>query len=88
MPDEQKRCTKLVGVNDRGHVVGESHHRAVLTDHEVDLIFELHEDGWGYGRIAQVMEVHKATVQMILSGKRRAQTVMAFKRIHTKRKQG
>jgi hypothetical protein len=29
------RATAPVAVNDRGHVVGQDHHRAKLTDHDI-----------------------------------------------------
>ncbi|HMG61238.1 MAG TPA: hypothetical protein VK583_16025 [Burkholderiales bacterium] len=32
-------------LNERGRRINESHPRALLTDHEIDLIRELHEDG-------------------------------------------
>lgn len=34
---------RLLAVNDRGHVIGEQHHRAKLTDHDVDLVLDLLE---------------------------------------------
>lgn len=43
---------------------GQRHPRAVLTDHEVELIRQLHErDGWGYNRISKVFGVPKRTVR-------------------------
>jgi hypothetical protein len=33
--------TRLVAVNAAGHRIGEGHHRAILTDHEVDLMLAL-----------------------------------------------
>lgn len=53
---------KFVKVNEAGRRVGESHPRAVLTDHEVDLLLELldyreeqiekrKEEGWPKPRI-------------------------------------
>lgn len=43
---------RLVGVNDNGMRVGETHHRAKLTDKDVDQIHALHEMGLGYRTIA------------------------------------
>lgn len=31
----------MLAVNDRGYVIGEQHHRAKLTDHDVELILDL-----------------------------------------------
>lgn len=45
---------------------GQAHPRAVLTDHEVDLMRMLHEiEGWGYKRLAKKFEVPKRTVRDI-----------------------
>jgi hypothetical protein len=38
---------KLAAVNEQGHRIGEDHPRARLTNHEVELIFDLHDDGNG-----------------------------------------
>jgi len=77
----KSKQTRLVAVNDAGHLVGESHPRAVLTDHEVDLVFRLREEGMSLGRIAKAMEVHKSTVQKILDGTRRCHIVAAWRRV-------
>lgn len=69
---------RLVAVNDRGHLVGQDHPRAVLSDHEVDLMFELREGGMSIGCVARVMEVSKSCAAHILSGRRRAQVVARF----------
>jgi hypothetical protein len=37
-------------VNDRGVRVGEDHQRATLTDHDVELMRQLREEGIGYKR--------------------------------------
>lgn len=75
---------RMVAVNERGHVVGESHPRAVLTDHEVDLVFELRDSGMSLGRIAHAMEVSKACVQHILSGRNRSHVVVDYRRVSVK----
>lgn len=65
---------KLVAVNAKGYRLGEDHQHAKLTNREVDQLLELHEQGWGYKRLARVFEVSKATVRRICSGARRCQT--------------
>lgn len=62
-----------IKVNERGLRVGESHPRAVLTDHEVDLMLELREEGYSYSWLARTFEVHKQTVAKICQGVRRGQ---------------
>lgn len=44
---------RQVAINAKGNRVGETHHRAKLTDKDVAMIVELHESGLGYRRIAQ-----------------------------------
>lgn len=64
-------------LNDRRYRIGETHHRAKLTDEQVDLMRELHEqeiDPWGYRRLAKHFNVCKSTVRDICHYKIRAQT--------------
>jgi len=58
-------------VNDSGQRVGQYNLKAVLSDHEVELIRQLHEDGIGYRRLAEKFEVHKSTIQFICTFRRR-----------------
>ena len=58
-------------VNDQGRVVGEAHHRAVLTDHDCDLIRELRDAGLTHSAIAAKFEVSRSAVQAICALKRR-----------------
>jgi len=45
---------------------GERHHKATLTDHEIDLIRELREEyGFGYRRLAKKFEVSRETIRSI-----------------------
>jgi hypothetical protein len=68
---------RFKSVNDRGFVVGEDHHRAKLTDHDVELVLYLrNEEGWTYAQIAAKMEVGRTTVANICRYRTRAQTVM------------
>jgi hypothetical protein len=54
-----------------GNRRGESHHKAVLTDHEVDLMLELHEQGKGYTWLANTFEIPYDTVRSICRGRTR-----------------
>lgn len=69
----------LVGVNDAGRVVGQDHHRAKLTDHDVDLIVNLRAHGMRYGEIAAKFDVSVSTVESVCTGRRRSHTVMGTK---------
>lgn len=63
--------------NAGGYRIGESHHNSKLTDHDIDLIFELHETyRLSYAVIAVKFEVSKACIQGILTYRRRAQCDM------------
>lgn len=66
-------------VNERGYRIGEDHHRAKITNHEVDLILALNSAGFGYKRIAQKFDISFGTVRDIIKGRRRAQTVAGWK---------
>lgn len=69
---------KLVAVNERGRRIGQDHPRAVLANHEVDMIFSLREQGWGYKSLAAKFEVSVRTIRDILGGRRRAQAPARF----------
>ena len=71
----------IVGVNDEGRRVGESHPGAKLTDRDVDLICQLHNEGLGYSEIAVKFEVSKYTVRDYVKCRRRAQYPTRFKRM-------
>lgn len=71
----------LVAVNANGVRIGESHPRARLTDWEVELIRQLHEDleePIGYRRLAAIFEVSKRTIRDVCAYRRRAETVAAW----------
>lgn len=69
------RATQMwVEYNRKGYRIGETHHRAKLTNHEVALIFELREQGLTIARIAEKMECGSTTVWKILQGQLRGQS--------------
>jgi DNA invertase Pin-like site-specific DNA recombinase len=47
----------------RGRPSGETHFNARYTDHEVELVRQLHEQGQGYKAIAKRMEMPVRTVR-------------------------
>ena len=61
----------MVGVNDIGRPVGESHPRARLSDDDVELIRQLRDVGMAWRRIAEKFEVSVWTVRDICSHRRR-----------------
>lgn len=66
---------RLLKFNEGGRRIGETHHKAVLTDHEVDLLLELREEGKTYGWLAEKFEVSKMTVRSICRGRTRGGAV-------------
>ena len=59
--------------NDRGYRIGQSHPRARYSDHEVELVRDLRDQGWTYSSIARKLEMPKSTVAEILEGRIRCQ---------------
>lgn len=71
-----------VGVSESGYRCGETHHRAKLSDHDIDLIRDLHEEGLGYRRIAAKFEISPSAVRHIVKCNRRFLIPVRFKIIH------
>lgn len=73
-----------VGINSAGYRVGESHHRAKLSDADIDLILYLREAGLSFREIAAKFDdqytVSKSTVRDVCNGRIRAQAPVAWKR--------
>ena len=70
---------KSLAVNERGYVVGEQHHRAKLTDHEVDLVLELVDQGVPPGVVARKFEISRRTVRDYVEGRIRSHTIAGHK---------
>lgn len=85
MKNGSARKHKLVGINELGCRVGETHHRARLTDHDVDLIRELCDpddpDRLTYQEAADKFECGKTTVADIVKCRRRWQRPDKWKRV-------
>lgn len=77
---------KLVLVNEAGRRIGQDHHRAKLTDDDINQIFALRELGLSYSKIAGKFDdieggISKATVRDVLTGRRRAQIPFATRKV-------
>lgn len=70
----------LVPVNERGYTIGERHHRAKLTDHEIDLLIELLDGGMSERRVAAKFEISRRAVRDYKHAKRRAQSASGYVR--------
>ena len=79
---------RLVPVNDRRRRIGEEHPRAVLSDHEVELVHRLRDEGLTLAEIARKMEVSKGCVWKIVAGYRRGQAPAGWVRVRDKRNGG
>ena len=71
------------GKTDRGQGwrVGETHHRAKLTDHDVELIRLLREGGMKVREIAKKFECTPENVSQIVNYKTRIQVGMAVNKV-------
>lgn len=75
--------SKLVPRNDKGKIIGEAHHRAQLTDQDVELILYLREQGLTYPAIVGKFDdggfvPSRETVRDICLGKRRGQLAVTY----------
>lgn len=69
-----------IAVDENGLRIGETHHRARLTDQEVDQIRDLREiEKWSLDRLAVKFNCPKATIQSICEYRRRASTIAGWK---------
>jgi DNA-binding NarL/FixJ family response regulator len=75
---------QAVTVNDAGYPIGQDHHRAKFSDHEIELMIELARDGMPYRLIAEKFETTKGTVHDYVSGRRRGQ-VATGQRVRVRR---
>ena len=81
MSDDFYKNTKIVGVNARGNRVGEDHPRATMSDHEVELIRQLADDGMPQRLIAEKFEISRGTVGDIVTFRRRAAYAEGWRRV-------
>lgn len=73
---------RLIKINENGWRVGDSHQNAVLSDSEVEIMRQLHEEGMIYRDLAEKFEVPIRTVAAICRFERRNQTVAGIKEVH------
>lgn len=63
----------LIPVNEGGRRIGQTHHRAKLSDGAVEQILVLHGTGLSYAKIAEKFGCAKSTVRDICTGRIRSQ---------------
>lgn len=66
---------KFLKFSEDGRRIGEAHHKAVLTDHEVDLLLELREEGKSCAWLAEKFEIPVSSVKSICSGRTRSVSI-------------
>ena len=77
----KKVATTGLSKRGRGWRVGESHHRAKLTDHEVELIRLLREGGMKLKEIARKFECTPENISQIVNYKTRIHLGMAENKV-------
>ncbi len=81
MKNEPAKQNNLVGLSELHKRCGETHPRARLTDHDVDLIRELHEyHGLSYSVLAEKFDSSKSAIADICRYRRRANRPVRWKR--------
>lgn len=73
---------KVVALNENGKPIGQGHHKAGLTDEQVDRIRDLREDHeLTYDQLAKMFGVHRSSIASICQYRTRAQTPFGFKEL-------
>ncbi len=78
--------TTLIAIGEYGKRVGETHGRAKLSDHEIDLVRQLKEEGMSASVIAEKMEITKRYVYKLVNFERRASVVTQYRRLVARKK--
>ncbi len=76
--------TQYVHIGEYGKRIGETHGRAKLSDHEIDLVRQLKEEGMPATEIAEKMEISKRYVYKLANYERRASVVAEYRRVRGK----
>lgn len=71
---------EMIYRNSKGYRIGESHPRARLTNADVEHIFALREEGLSFRAIAEKMDCGSTTVNKIIKGQIRGQTICQITR--------
>lgn len=75
-------CKRLIAIDESGRVCGQDHHKAKLTDHEVELMRRMSKvDRVPYWRLAEIFEQHIGTVRKICTYQRRASVPVRWKEV-------
>ncbi len=72
---------QYVHIGEYGKRIGETHGRAKLSDHEIDLVRQLKEEGMPATEIAEKMEISKRYVYKLVNFERRASVLAEYRRV-------
>lgn len=74
---------KLVVINENGYPIGESHHKARLSDAQVEQIRDLYEEGlMSYRAIARIFDCSRNTIKDICKYRRRNSYGLKYKTVY------
>jgi hypothetical protein len=69
-----------VAFNADGRRVGETHHKATLTDRDVALLVDLRDrEGFTYGRLGEIFDISQSHAWRICNGAARSQLVAVYR---------
>ncbi len=75
---------QYVHIGEYGKRIGETHGMAKLSDHEIDLVRQLKEEGMPATEISEKFEVSKRYVYKLVNYERRASMVAEYRRVRGK----
>lgn len=75
---------RAVAIGETDRRVGQDHPRAVLSNHEVDQLLNLHDDGVSYLELAGIFGICKSAVAHIVKGRRRCQLPVRYKTVEVR----
>lgn len=75
---------QFVQIGEYGKRIGETHGMAKLSDHEIDLVRQLKEEGMPAPEISEKMEISKRYVYKLVNFERRASVVAEYRRVRGK----
>lgn len=81
-PERERWFGKVaVKLNERGNRIGDSNPMAEVSDHDVNLALQLHEEGFSLQWIADKFEVSKSCIRWWVCGGRRGQAPHRVKEV-------
>jgi hypothetical protein len=72
---------RWVALNEDGQRIGETHPRATLTDHDIDLMFALREGGMQVKVIAEKFDITRRHASRVLNCHQRNQTAARWRKL-------